>query len=92
MIYHEAYDAEKLADYLALSGPAVAAAGGKILVRGGKIKAMEEGGNQRTVMVEFNSFDAALAAYESDAYKAARAKIDGAVVRDFRILQGGGVA
>lgn len=88
MIYNEAYDAEKLAEYLTLSVVAVVVFGGKTLVRGGDLKAVEKVGNQRTVIVEFASFDAALAAYESDAYKAARAKIDGAVVRYFRILQG----
>ena len=38
--------------------------------------------------VEFDSFEAAVAAYESDGYKTALEKLEGGVVRDFRILEG----
>ena len=42
----------------------------------------------RTVVVEFPSFEQALAAFRSDAYQAAAANLEGAVERDFRVVEG----
>ena len=38
--------------------------------------------------MEFDSFDVAVATYESDKYKAALEKLEGGVVRDFRVVEG----
>ena len=43
---------------------------------------------ERTVVVEFPSYDVALETYESDAYQAALEKLADGVVRDFRIVEG----
>jgi len=43
---------------------------------------------ERTVLVEFDSVEQAVAAYESDAYKAALNILGDAVERDFRIVEG----
>jgi uncharacterized protein (DUF1330 family) len=86
--YREIRDTEKLAAYAKLAGPAVKASGGRFLVRGGRMEAHEAGVAERTVVVEFDSFDAAVAAHESDGYKAALAELEGGVVRDFRIVEG----
>jgi uncharacterized protein (DUF1330 family) len=49
----------------------------------------EQGIAQRTVLVEFESVDAALAAYNSPAYQEAVAALGTqAVVRDLRIIEG----
>lgn len=86
--YREIKDPAKLAAYAELAGPAVKAHGGRFLVRGGKMEAHEAGVAERTVVVEFDSFDAAVAAHDSDAYKAALDRLEGGVVRDFRIVEG----
>jgi uncharacterized protein (DUF1330 family) len=77
-----------LTEYAAAAGPAIQAAGGRFLVRGGPAKVYEAGKNQRTVMIEFDSVAQAIAAYESDAYRAALRRLDGAVERDLRIIEG----
>jgi uncharacterized protein (DUF1330 family) len=86
--YREIKDPEKLKAYAELAGPAVKAGGGRFLVRGGKMKAYEAGVEQRTVVVEFDSFEAAVATHDGAAYKAALGVLEGAVVRDFRIVEG----
>jgi uncharacterized protein (DUF1330 family) len=77
-----------LADYAKVAGPAIQAAGGRFLARGGTSKAYEAGTNQRVVVTEFDSVEKAIAAYESDAYKAALKLLIGAAERDVRIVEG----
>jgi len=86
--YREIIDETKLAAYAKIAGPAVTAAGGKFLVRGVATEAHEDGVKQRTVVVEFPSVEAAIAAHESEEYKKALAALEGGVSRDFRILEG----
>ena len=56
---------DALAAYAKLAGPAITAAGGKILARGEAAATKEEGLKQRTVLIEFESVAAALAAYDN---------------------------
>jgi uncharacterized protein (DUF1330 family) len=86
--YREIHDPEKLAAYGALAGPAVEAAGGRFLARGGAVTAYEHGLDQRTVVIEFESYDVALQLYESKLYKEALAVLGDAVIRDFRVVEG----
>ena len=86
-IYNDVIDADKLAAYAALAGPALTAAGGRILARGMPAKLYEHGQMQRTVLIEFDSVEAANAAYKSDAYVEALAALDGGVVREVRIIE-----
>ena len=51
-------------------------------------KAYEDGVAERTVLIEFDSVEKALATHESPAYQAALAALDGGVVRDMRIVPG----
>jgi uncharacterized protein (DUF1330 family) len=51
-------------------------------------KAYEDGKIERTVLIEFESVDQAVAVHDSAAYQAALAALDGSVVRDFRIVPG----
>ena len=87
-LYSEIKDADALAAYAKLAGPAVAANGGRFLARGGRLKSLEGGIEERTVIIEFDSFDTALAHYESAAYQEALAKLGDGVVRDVRLVEG----
>src|ERR1700680_3200778 len=77
-----------LADYARVAGPAIQAAGGRFLARGGTRKAYEAGTEQRVVVTEVDSVEKAIAAYESDAYNAALKLLTGAAERDVRIVEG----
>ena len=87
-VYRTISDPEKLAAYNKLAGEAVRAAGGRTLVRGGRVVAHDAGIAERTVLVEFDSFDQAVAAHESAAYRDALATLADGVERDFRIVEG----
>ena len=86
--YRELTDAAKLAAYAKLAGPALEAAGGRFLARGTAAKTYEAGLAQRTVLIEFESIDAAIAAHDSAAYQAALAALGNGAVRDLRIVPG----
>ncbi|ADD41993.1 DUF1330 domain-containing protein [Stackebrandtia nassauensis] len=87
-VYRTISDPEKLAAYNELAGLAVHPAGGRTLARDGRIVAHEAGTTQRVVLVEFDSFEQAVAAYESEAYQKALAALADGVERDFRIIEG----
>ena len=86
--YHEVHDPEKLAAYAELAGPALSASGGTFLARGMAAKAYEAGIEQRTVVVEFPSLDAAIACHDGDAYQAALDALGDGVTRDLRVVEG----
>jgi uncharacterized protein (DUF1330 family) len=87
--YRSISNPEALAAYAKLAGPALTAAGGKFLARNEAAAIKEAGVKQRTVLIEFESVDAALAAYNSPAYQEAiRALGTGAAERDIRIVEG----
>ncbi|WP_225031683.1 DUF1330 domain-containing protein [Paraburkholderia sp. XV] len=58
--HHKIYDAEKLAAYSSIAGPAVQAAGGQFLVRGPAATREDIGDSQRTIVVEFESLETAV--------------------------------
>jgi uncharacterized protein (DUF1330 family) len=87
--YRDIIDTEALAAYAKLAGPSLTAAGGKFLARGVPAAVKESGLQQRTVLIEFESVEAALAAYNSSGYKEALTALgSNAVVRDIRIIEG----
>jgi uncharacterized protein (DUF1330 family) len=86
--YRAIKDADKLAAYAKLAGPAIQGAGGRFMVRGMPAKTYEAGLNQRTVMLEFDSVQAAMAAHDSPAYQAALAALGDGAERDIRIVEG----
>ena len=81
-------DPVKGAAYSELAEDAMIAAGGRFLAKGGRVVAKENGINQRTVLIEFDSFDAAVAAYESEAYQKALEALSGGADRDVRLFEG----
>ncbi len=87
-IYREIIDEAKVAAYAELAGPALRASGGTFIARGLPEQIYEAGSNTRTVLIEFDSVEAAKAAHETPAYQEALAALDGGAVRDMRILPG----
>ncbi len=87
-LYRQIKNPDALPGYAALAGPAIAAGGGRFLARGGKVQPYEAGIDQRSVVVEFDSFDAAVATSEGAAYQAALAALGDAAERDVRIIEG----
>ena len=55
--------------YADIAGPALTAAGAKILSRGGRIKNLEGAAMNRIVVIEFPSMDRAESFYQSDEYR-----------------------
>jgi uncharacterized protein (DUF1330 family) len=86
--YRAVTNPDKLAAYAQLAGPAIAAGGGKFLVRGTPAKTYEAGLNQRTVVIEFDSLAQATAAHDSPAYQAALAALGDGAERDIRLVEG----
>jgi len=79
-----------LAEYAKLAGPAITASGGKFLARGVPAKIYESGLEQRTVLIEFDSVAAAVAAHDTPGYQAALKALGNGAVRDIRIIEGVG--
>jgi uncharacterized protein (DUF1330 family) len=86
--YREISDPAKLAAYAKLAGPAIEAGGGRFLARTVAAQAYEDGKVDRTVLIEFDSVEQAVAVHDGAAYQAALALLKGGVVRDLRIVQG----
>ena len=87
-VYKEIVHESKLVAYAALAGPALQGAGGTFVARGLPEQTYESGEPTRTVIIEFDSVDAARAAHDSPAYQEALAALDGGAVRDIRIVPG----
>lgn len=86
--YHEISDPKKLAAYARLAGPAIEKGGGRFLARGVPAQVYDEGKMERTVLIEFDSVEKAVAVHDSLDYRAALAALDDGVVRDLRIVAG----
>lgn len=85
-IYRATHDEAKLAAYRELGGPALVAAGGRIVARATASAAFESGLRDRVVIIEFDDVDAAVAAYASPGYRTALEAFDGGAERDIRIV------
>ena len=81
-------DPQKRDAYLKLATPAIKKGGGRILASTENIIVKENGIKERTVLIEFDSFDKAIKAYESADYQEALKALDGGSDRDFRIFEG----
>jgi uncharacterized protein (DUF1330 family) len=86
--YRSIRDDAALAAYAKLAGPALTAAGGRFLVRGMPAQVYEGGLKQRTVMLEFESVAAAIAAHDSPSYQEALRALGSGAERDLRIVEG----
>jgi len=86
--YRAVNNAEKIAAYAVLAGPALTAAGGRFLARGMPSIAYELGLKERTVLIEFDRVEQATAAHDTPAYQAALAALGDGADRDIRIIEG----
>jgi uncharacterized protein (DUF1330 family) len=76
--------------YGALARPALEPFGARFLTKStSQIQVHEAGLQMRTIVVEFDSYDIALAAYLSEAYQKAVQALGSGAERDFRIVEGG---
>ncbi len=87
-IYHSVSNGAALAEYAKHAGPAIEAAGGRILARGVPAKTYEAGVAERVVVIEFDSVEKAIAAYQSAAYQAAFRLLGNGAEREIRIVEG----
>jgi len=87
-VYKAVHDPDKVAAYVALSGPAIEAGGGRFLARGLPEATFEQGEQTRTVVIEFASVEAAVATHDSDAYQEAMRALGDGADRDLRIVPG----
>lgn len=67
------HDNDAFEEFKQLSGAAIKAHDGKVLVRNPMPDHREGGAQGLAILIEFESLDAARAFYESDAYRGARA-------------------
>jgi uncharacterized protein (DUF1330 family) len=87
-VYPTIDDPEMFEVYNELAGRAVAAAGGRVLASvGSRVDAHEAGIAERVVLIEFGSFEQAVAARASAAYQEALAALPAGFERDFRIVE-----
>jgi uncharacterized protein (DUF1330 family) len=86
--YRKITDPAKLAAYARLAGPAIESGGGRFLARAPAARVYEDGKPERTVIIEFDSVEQAIAVHDSPEYQAALAALEGGAVRDMRIVPG----
>jgi uncharacterized protein (DUF1330 family) len=81
-------DPEGYKAYAAADMAPIGRHGGRFLVRGGAFEAMEGQARSRNVVLEFPSYEAALACYRSPEYQAAAALRQGKAEFDLLIIEG----
>jgi uncharacterized protein (DUF1330 family) len=86
--YRKITDPAKLAAYAKLAGPAIEAGGGRFLARATAAKVYEDGKAERTVLIEFESVEQAIAVHDGADYQAALAALGDGAVRDLRVVPG----
>jgi uncharacterized protein (DUF1330 family) len=86
-VYKSVSDLEALAAYAKLASVAMTAHGGVFIARGNPVQIIESGLQQRVVLIEFESFEKAMTAYNSEGYQAALKALGNTAVRDIRIVE-----
>ncbi len=81
-------DADIYADYVKANADPFSRFGAKFLVRAGQHQAVEGEARSRNVVIEFPSYDAALACYDDPAYQKAKAIREQASDSDLIIIEG----
>ena len=82
------HDKEAFEEFKAMSGPAIADHGGRVLARNPSPDHREGDLRGLTIIIEFDDMDSARAFYESDAYTAARAVRETAAETDLMLVEG----
>jgi uncharacterized protein (DUF1330 family) len=86
VFYLESPSEENLAAYAAPAKAAIESMGGKFIARGMPVETFELGKKERSVVMEFESTDAAIKAYKSEAYQKVLPHLG--VLRDMRVIEG----
>jgi uncharacterized protein (DUF1330 family) len=87
--YRKVSDQEAVKEYAALLTPVLENFGGRMLVSPTSVVTAKEAGfEQMMVVIEFDSYEFALMAYQSDDHKKALAVLSSDDERDFRIVEG----
>jgi uncharacterized protein (DUF1330 family) len=87
--YRSISDESAVKSYAALAGPAIHSFGGRLLTKStSQVQAHEAGLQEWTIVVEFDNYDIALAAYKSETYQKALHALGSGAQRDFRIVEG----
>jgi uncharacterized protein (DUF1330 family) len=81
-------DVEEYSKYVSLAGDIVAKYNGTFLIRGGHQKEVEGEGLERTVLVEFPSYETAYECYNSDEYQQALDFTKNSSTRLFSVVEG----
>jgi uncharacterized protein (DUF1330 family) len=81
-------DMDTYKDYIAANAAPFAEYGARFLVRGGTRQIREGQARARTVVIEFDSYQTALACYDSVSYQQAKALRDPVSTGDMVIIEG----
>ena len=81
-------DQKGVAEYAKRAGPVIVKHGGRFLARGGNFMALEGKEYSRNVIIEFPSFDQAVACYHSPEYREAALFLEGAAERELCVVEG----
>lgn len=84
----DVHDTEAYKNYVAKNGIAFSKFGARFLVRGGAFTIAAGSSRSRNVVLEFPSYEAALACWNSPEYQAARAEQKGGAEMDAIIIEG----
>ncbi len=81
-------DPEAYKGYVAANAAAFSKYGARFLVRGGAFATREGASRARNVVIEFDSYEKAVACYDSPEYALALEKRKGAALADIIIIEG----
>jgi uncharacterized protein (DUF1330 family) len=84
----DVHDAEAYRAYLAANGAVFEKYGARFLVRGGASEQVEGTGRERNVVLEFPSYERALACYRSPEYQPVKALRLAASEADILVIEG----
>ncbi len=87
-VYKNIANDKKLKEYALKARSAVEKYKGIFLIRGGKSKSNEGEKSPRTVVIEFESYDIAIAFYKSKEYQDAHSILQGYADRQHQIIEG----
>jgi uncharacterized protein (DUF1330 family) len=88
VVFGDVTDAEGYKAYVAANAVPFAKYGARFLVRGGQAERPEGAPRSRVVVLEFPSYEAALACYHSPEYAAVLALREGKALIDLAIVEG----
>jgi len=84
----DVHDPETYQNYVKANAAAFSKFGARFLVRGGPFEAVEGTARARNVVIEFPSYEQALACWNSPEYAAAKAERDGHAIADIIVIEG----